>query len=174
LKELKYPIGEFSAQESYSRSDLNAFLQKLKDFPDELSKVVSNITDEQLSRPYRPGGWTACQVVHHVADSHMNMLTRLKWTQTEETPEIKAYFEDRWANEADYSLPVEISVNMIRSIHAKVIALLSSYSENELSKQYFHPESKKLWSIKTVMALYAWHGQHHLAHIKICKGEWLL
>lgn len=172
MKELQYPIGNFKAQDSYTRAELDEFLQNLGDFPEELVTVTSDISEEQLSTAYRPGGWTARQVIHHVADSHMNMLVRLKWTQTEETPHIKAYFEDRWAKEADYQLPIDVSVNMIKSIHAKVVALLSSYTDDELNKQYFHPESKKLWNIKTVMALYAWHGQHHLAHIKICKGEW--
>lgn len=172
MEKLQYPVGNFKGKDSYSPAELDGFLKKLKAFPDELEKVVANISEGQLETEYRPGGWTARQVIHHLADSHMNMLVRLKWTQTEDTPHIKAYYEDRWAKEADYKLPIDVSVNMLKSIHAKIVALLASFSDEELGKQYFHPESQKLWNIKTVMALYAWHGEHHLAHIKICKGEW--
>ncbi|UBM59404.1 putative metal-dependent hydrolase [Marinilongibacter aquaticus] len=168
----QYPIGDFSRAESYSKEELDAFLNALKTFPDDLDLVLWDISDEQLNTAYREGGWTARQVVHHLADSHMNMLVRLKWTLTEDTPKIKAYYEDRWANLPDYSLPISVSVSMLKGIHVKIVQILENLSDEELNRKYFHPESQKYWDLKTVMALYAWHGKHHLAHIKICKGEW--
>ncbi|MGR3809477.1 YfiT family bacillithiol transferase [Jiulongibacter sp. NS-SX5] len=172
MTDLRYPIGDFVHQENYSSQEIAGFLEELKSFPLKLRAVTKDISEQQLETPYREGGWTARQVIHHLADSHMNMLVRLKWTQTEETPDIKAYHEDRWAEEADYKLPIEVSIEMLKSIHARALALLESYSEEELAKKYYHPQSKMYWNIKMVMANYAWHGNHHIAHLKICKGEW--
>ncbi|MCR9065225.1 MAG: putative metal-dependent hydrolase [Cytophagales bacterium] len=172
MENRKYPIGDFTDKGAYSAEEIASFLEVLGNFPEKLEHLVSDITEEELNTPYREGGWTAQQVIHHIADSHMNMLVRLKWTLTEETPPIKAYFEDRWATLSDYTLPIGVSVSMLKAIHAKVVALLENLNEVELNKGYFHPESKKIWPLKSVMALYAWHGEHHLAHIKISKGEW--
>jgi hypothetical protein len=174
MENLQYPIGKFKVKKDYSAEEVAENLETLKNFPKELEKVITGITDKQLATHYRPDGWTAQQVIHHISDSHMNMLTRLKWTLTEDSPKIKAYYEDRWATLADYALPIEVSINMLSSIHAKVVAILEVLSDEELSRTYLHPETNYSFSLKSVMALYAWHGAHHIAHIKICKGEWSL
>ncbi|WP_341225002.1 YfiT family bacillithiol transferase [uncultured Arcticibacterium sp.] len=172
MENLQYPIGKFKVKKDYTKEEAAAFLKTLKEFPSELQKVVDGITDEQLATPYRPDGWTALQVIHHIADSHMNMLTRLKWTLTEDSPRIKAYYEDRWAILNDYSLPFQLSIDMLKVIHAKVVALLENLDEETLNRSYVHPETEYSFTLESVMALYAWHGAHHIAHIKICKGEW--
>ena len=172
MTNLQYPIGDFKAKNEYSKEESASHLEILRNFPEQMEKALIGITEEHLATPYRPDGWTALQVIHHIADSHMSMLTRLKWTLTEDTPKIKAYYEDRWATLTDYSLPYEVSLNMIKSIHAKVVALLEDVPIKTLDKSYLHPETNSAYSLKTVMALYAWHGAHHIAHIKICKGEW--
>ena len=171
MENLQYPIGKFKVKKDYSTEEVASFLETLKNFPSELEKIVANIQSEQLTKQYRPDGWTAQQLIHHIADSHMNMLTRLKWTLTEDSPKIKAYFEDRWATLNDYSLPIQVSIDVIKSIHAKVVALLDGLSEEQLRRTYLHPETNYSFNLKSVMALYSWHGAHHIAHIKICKGE---
>jgi hypothetical protein len=172
MENLQYPIGKFKVNKDYSAEEVAKNLDTLKKFPKELEKVLAGITDKQLATHYRPNGWTAQQVVHHISDSHMNMLTRLKWTLTEDSPVIKAYYEDSWATLADYSLPIGVSVNMLKSIHSKVVATLQGLDDVLLSRTYMHPETNYSFSLKSVMALYAWHGAHHIAHIKICKAEW--
>lgn len=169
----RYPIGIFKPKSEYTPKETASNLKILRNFPEELEKVLDGITEKQLATAYRINGWTAQQVIHHIADSHMNMLIRVKWAQTEDSPKIKAYLEDRWATLSDYNLPFAISVNMLESIHAKVVALLENVNDETLNKGYLHPETNASYSLKTLMALYAWHGAHHLAHIKICKGEWL-
>ncbi len=170
MENLQYPIGKFEAKPAYSSDEINAFLNTLREFPAVLANEIKDINASQLATPYRPGGWTALQVIHHLSDSHSQMLTRLKWTLTEDTPQIKAYHEDRWALLADYSLPFEISVKQIDVIHQKIVAIFESLSAEDLEKQYYHPDAKAHYSLKKVMALYAWHCNHHLAHLKICKA----
>ncbi len=169
METLKYPAGRFQRKDSYTPEELKSFIEVLRKFPEDLASVTKDITDKSLNTPYRPDGWTALQVIHHVADSHSQMLTRLKWTLTEDTPTIKAYHEDLWAQLSDYSLPFQVSVDMCKGIHAKIVNILENLDDAGLSRQYMHPESGKLFDLKTVMALYAWHCAHHLAHIQICK-----
>lgn len=172
MEALKYPVGKFKVQETYSNEEIENFKANLKLFPKVLRETTSGISDAELATPYREEGWTARQVVHHLADSHMNMMIRLKWTFTEDQPAIKAYHEDLWAELPDYSLPIEISLAMIDGIHARISALVENIGEEELEKTYFHPESKRYWKVKEVLALYSWHCEHHLAHINICRGQW--
>lgn len=172
MENLKYPIGELALKDSYTLEETTEHIAYLKNFPSFLKETIKDITEEQLETAYRPGGWTAKQVIHHISDSHTQMLTRIKWTLTEETPTIKAYFEDRWANLSDYKLPFDVSVNLIEGIHIKVVALAESLDSQELKKSYLHPENGQYYSLEKVLALYTWHSKHHLAHIKICKGEW--
>ena len=172
MEELKYPLGKADLKEKYSAEDINYYIETLEALPYELEKLIEGITEDQLNTPYRDGGWTARQVIHHMSDSHLNMLIRLKWTLTEDTPTIKAYDENLWAQLPDYQLPIEVSVNLLKSIHTKIVALAKSFSEEDLKKSYYHPESKSEVNLGSVLALYTWHSKHHLAHIKICKGEW--
>ncbi|MGY3211210.1 YfiT family bacillithiol transferase [Mucilaginibacter sp. HD30] len=116
-----------------------------------------------------PGGWTIRQVVHHVADSHLNSIIRFKWAMTEDNPTIKAYHEDLWAKLADYKLPIEPSLIMLEGIHARLTALLDSFTDEDFNRTFIHPESGATILLKRNLALYSWHGRHHLAHIAQAK-----
>jgi hypothetical protein len=169
MEELKYPIGRFSMKSDYTQEEIEGFKDKLATFPKRFKEACDGLSTSELQKTYRTGGWTAQQVIHHVSDSHGNMLIRLKWSLTEESPKIKAYFEDKWASLADYSLSHEISLNQIEIIHAKVMAIINGFSEEDLEKGYIHPQDGNFYPLKGVLALYAWHGEHHLAHIEICR-----
>jgi len=126
---------------------------------------VAGLTGAQLDTPYRPGGWTVRQVVHHVPDSHLNSYVRFRWALTEEEPDIKAYHEDRWAELADArTAPVEVSLALLDSLHARWVALLRSLNEQEWKRTFRHPQHG-LITLEKNAALYAWHGRHHTAHI---------
>ena len=165
MEELKYPIGRFSAPSEFSEEIWQSNLEALRVFPESLKAILPKI---DLNKAYREGGWTAKQVIHHLADSHMNMLVRVKWTLTENTPTIKAYHENLWAELPDYSLPVEIAVKQLEVIHERVVHLLNSVSHAERKKSYLHPENGKHFSLETLSSLYTWHGKHHLAHLALC------
>jgi hypothetical protein len=164
-EKLKYPIGKFSAPVSYTNDDIHHWINDIKVLPGKLRQAIINLNDKQLDTPYRTGGWTLRQVVHHVADSHMNSLMRFKWALTEDKPTIKAYEESDWALLPDYRLPVESSLKMLEGIHQHLVALFESFTENEWNRSFIHPETGANIPLKRNLALYAWHGKHHLAHI---------
>lgn len=169
-QELKYPIGIYSKPQEITQELLSEYILAISTFPEKLKNEVHNLTDSQLDTPYRPGGWTIRQVVHHCADSHMNSLVRFKLALTEDNPTIKPYFEDRWAELADSkSMPVDAALKMIEGIHARWTVLLTSLSERELSRTFFHPESNKQYRLDETIGVYAWHCNHHLAHITTAK-----
>ncbi|MEP6945969.1 MAG: YfiT family bacillithiol transferase, partial [Acidobacteriota bacterium] len=130
-----------------------------------LAEAVAGLSDVQLDTPYRLHGWTVRQTVHHVADSHMNSIIRFKLALTEDTlPTIKPYFEDRWAELGDSRLPVQVSLDLIASVHARWVALLQSMSDEDYAKMFIHPDTGT-WTLDAALALYAWHSLHHTAHI---------
>ncbi|HQZ82506.1 MAG TPA: putative metal-dependent hydrolase [Pyrinomonadaceae bacterium] len=164
-EDLRYPIGEFDANVEFSTAARSERIETLRELPKRLAAAVEGLNDEQLSTQYRPGGWTIRQTVHHIADSHATSYTRFKLALTEdESPTIRPYFEDRWAELADSAMPVSISLTMLEGIHARWVALLGSLSEADLQKAYIHPETG-VWTIDKAIALYAWHSTHHTAHI---------
>jgi len=163
--QLKYPIGKFEVPVSYTNDDIRNWINTIKTLPGKVRLAIMSLNDKQLDTPYRPGGWTLRQVVHHMADSHMNSLIRFKWALTEETPTIKAYEEAAWALLPDYKLPVESSLKMLDGIHQHLVALFESFTENEWNRTFIHPETGASISLKRNLALYAWHSKHHLAHI---------
>ena len=165
-EKLKYPIGKYQAPEEISEAQLNGWINDLDILPWKLRQVVEGLADEQLNTPYRPDGWTIRQVVHHIADSHMNAYIRFKLTLTENTPTIKPYDQDGWAQLPDKAAPVEISLNLIESLHQKWVYLLRSLSDDDLSRSFLHPEGNREIDLCWSLGLYAWHGKHHLAHIK--------
>ena len=133
--------------------------------------ATGGISEEQLQSPYRPGGWTARQVIHHIGDSHMNSLSRFKWAITEDKPTIKTYDENLWAQLADYSqMPVQDSLDLIRLIHKKLTILLRSLTNEQINREFIHPEFGVVL-VKWNIGLYAWHGRHHVAHIKLVTGR---
>ncbi len=165
IEQLKYPIGHFEHAGEISNEEIQNWLDEIVALPEQLRSAVAGLTEEQLDTPYRPEGWTVRQVVHHIADSHLNSLIRFKWALTEDTPTIKTYFEDRWGELADYSLvPLESSLNFIASLHERWVILLRSLDERDLSKEFIHPESGPV-KLGRNIGIYAWHGRHHLAHI---------
>src|SRR6201996_4894503 len=162
---LKYPAGKFKAPASYTNDDLHQWIEVLKSFPGKLRQSVMGLTEQQLDTKYRPGGWTLRQVVHHVADSHMNSVIRFKWALTEDNPTIKAYEEADWALLADYRLPVEPSLKLIEGLHQRWVSMLESFTENEWARTFVHPASGETIPLKKALAMYDWHSRHHLAHI---------
>ncbi len=170
MEELRYPIGRFKCPQPITKEDVANFINEIARLPTLIAEAVEGLTDQQLDTPYREGGWTVRQVVHHLADSHTNSYIRFKWAITEDKPVIKAYFEDRWATLADASAaPVSISLHFLTALHARWVYFLRSLSEEALNREFIHPESGKAIDLKRNIALYAWHGNHHLAHITNLK-----
>ena len=172
MEKLQYPIGKFEMPLDFDRKMVQSWIDEIKTLPSRFRMVAQSLSDEQLATAYRPDGWTGQQVIHHVADSHMNAFIRFKWTLTEDSPTIKAYYEDRWALLADSLYPpISISLNILESVHYRWIVLLDSMEESDFRKYYIHPEYGKKYPLGAVCKLYAWHGNHHLAHLQILKGD---
>lgn len=170
IETLKYPIGNYKRPEEINENVLKVWTNDISEFPKKLRKETEGLNDEQLDTPYRPEGWTIRQVVHHCADSHMNSIVRIKWTLTEDKPTIKPYYEARWAELADTKLmPIANTLTLIEALHEKWVYLLNSMNEEDWQKTYFHPESGREFTLGELAALYAWHCNHHLAHITSLK-----
>ena len=165
MDNLRYPIGQFNMSEDVSLDQVENLIAQIESLPQLLVDSVKDLREEQLNSSYRPGGWTIRQVVHHIADCHMNGYIRFRLALTEDTPTIKPYNEALWAELEDArTLPVEVSLKLVETLHKRWAVLLRSLSSTELNRQFRHPESGDL-SIKKAIGLYAWHGNHHLAHI---------
>ncbi|WPR74898.1 YfiT family bacillithiol transferase [Algoriphagus sp. NG3] len=171
---LKYPIGRFQKPTHFSDKNLAEASAYLKAFPQYLRETVSGFSETSLNTPYRPGGWTVRQVIHHLSDSHMNALIRFKLALTEDNPTIKPYDEASWANLVDYSLPIDISLSLIEGIHYKWALVLNSMASADFEKTYFHPETQASVPLSEVTLMYHWHSMHHLAHIQhlILRENW--
>lgn len=159
--DLRYPIGPFTYEAAYP---IDKWIKEIEELPTLLRAAAGDLDDEQLDTPYRPGGWTVRQVVHHVADSHMNSYTRFKLALTEDTPTIKPYMEEKWAELPDSQLPVGISLTLLEALHTRWVHVLRSLHTTDLEKAFYHPDTGAT-KLKTAIALYAWHGKHHTAHI---------
>ena len=162
---LSYPIGKHHQQESYSASDRDAMIARLAAQPAALAAALSGLDDDAYARPYRSGGWTVRQLVHHVADSHVNMFIRVKLALSEDEPTIKPYDQDAWVTQADVALvsPM-VSLALLASVHERLVALLRALEPAQFTRGLFHPENGRM-TVEQVLALYAWHGDHHVAHI---------
>ena len=165
MDDLRYPIGRFTHDGPVSDADLARWIDEIEALPAQLRGAVAGLTDAQFDTPYRPGGWTVRQVVHHVPDSHLNAWVRLKWALTEDAPTIKAYDEKGWAALPDtHVVPVEASLAFLAALHARWVGLLRALDRGALSRTFLHPESGENRLDRTV-GMYAWHGRHHTAHI---------
>lgn len=162
--DLRYPIGKYEPQ-PFSSEQKEKWLLDIKFLPEELERALLNLDAAQLETPYREEGWTVQQLVHHVADSHMNAYARFKLGLTENNPTIKPYDEKAWANFADNALPVNISITLLHALHLRWYTALVQVSDEEWERTVVHPEHGRLMSLWLLLGLYAWHGKHHTAHI---------
>jgi hypothetical protein len=165
MTDLQYPIGKFSFQAPLTEDDKQKCLDDISHAPANLRAAVSGLSEDQLDTPYRPAGWSVRQVVHHVPDSHMNAYVRFKLALTEEEPTIKPYAEDRWAVLADTrTTPIEVSLMLLESLHTRWMRLLGSLAAADWKRTFRHPDLGVM-NLEKTLALYAWHGRHHVAHI---------
>lgn len=166
MPDLKYPIGKFDSNAPISPAQRATALTDIAALPAQLRAAVSGLTDAQLDTPYRPDGWTVRQLVHHVADSHLNAVTRIRLAVTEDRPTIKPYLEGKWAELADArTMPLEPSLAILDGLHQRWIVLLGSLGDAEFAREVVHPERGRTMSVDLLTALYAWHGKHHTAHV---------
>jgi uncharacterized damage-inducible protein DinB len=163
-EDLRFPVGKFD-RSAIDRTQRTEYIQTIADLPKNIGAAVEGLSETQIDTPYRQGGWTVRQTVHHLADSHMNSYVRFKLALTEdEPPTIVPYYEDRWAELADSKLPVDVSLALIQGIHQRWAALLNSMSDADFAKTFRHPETGE-WPLLDALALYAWHSRHHTGHI---------
>lgn len=169
LEAKRYPIGLCNYPEIYTPELLKQFRNEIDNFPAALENVVQHFGFDQLQTPYREGGWTINQVIHHCADSHLNAVLRIKLALSNDNPTINPYPEALWAEMPDYDLPFNNSLTLLFAIHRKLVKLIDSLNDEQWNRTYFHPQYHKTFTIKDVVCLYAWHGKHHLAHITNTK-----
>lgn len=166
--DLRYPIGEFAAADYADRAEN---LKTIRDSHAAVTAAVADLSDAQLDTPYRDGGWTVRQTVHHIADSHANCLIRFKLALTEdEPPTIRPYYEDRWALLDDNKLPIDVSLKMIDALHTRWAAVLEGMSDADFARKFIHPDTGE-WTLDGALALYAWHSRHHTAHITALRAR---
>jgi uncharacterized damage-inducible protein DinB len=172
VTDLRYPIGPFAYDGDMTDARRAACVARIAAAPAALRSALAGLSDAQLDTPYRPGGWTLRQVVHHLPDSHMNAYTRFRLTLTEDQPTIKTYDEARWAELPDArTLPVEVSLALLEALHVRWTALLRGLTAADRARQLFHPEHGRLMTLDELLALYAWHGEHHTAHVTSLRAR---
>jgi DinB superfamily len=170
MDDLRYPTGRFSRPDQLTEAERRANVDIVAATPERLRAALQGLTDEQLGKPYRPGGWTLRQVAHHVPDSHVNAYIRFKLALTEDAPVITLYDEAAWAKlEDSRSAPVETSLVMLESIHDRWVRILRAMSPADFSRKLNHPEHGMM-SLDQMLALYAWHGPHHIAHVTTTRA----
>ncbi|MFN2571283.1 MAG: YfiT family bacillithiol transferase [Gemmatimonadales bacterium] len=164
MSDERYPIGKFTPVTQLSSVERSACIAQIADAPANFRRAVAGLSDAQLDTPYRDGGWTVRQVAHHIPDSHMNAYIRFKWGLTEQVPAIKTYEEDDWAKTPEVRAPIAMSLDLLSALHVRWVALLRAMGAEHFARTIKHPE----WgtpSLDTLLALYAWHGRHHTAHV---------
>jgi uncharacterized damage-inducible protein DinB len=165
MEALRYPVGRFDPLATVSHAQRGALIDSIAAAPARLRAAVAGLNGSQLDTPYRDGGWSVRQVVHHVPDSHLNAYIRFRWALTEATPTIKTYNEKAWAELHDaVTAPIEVSLDLLEALHARWVLLLRSLSESDFERSFQHPEWG-IMTIATLLRLYEWHGRHHVAHI---------
>ena len=163
-QDLRYPVGPWHAPEQISETTARGYIADIRGLSGALRKAVGGLSSDQLDTPYRPGGWTVRQVVHHLADSHMNAFCRWKFALTEQEPTIKPYDENAWAKLPDSNLDIGASLAIVDGIHHRWVALLEQSGKDQFSRTLNHPERGVL-RLDTMLSLYSWHSRHHVAHI---------
>ena len=172
IEKLKYPIGKFEKPGRITLETVNRWIDEIEHLPHQLREILKEVKDSLLDTPYRPGGWTIRQVIHHLPDSHMNSYIRFRWALTENKPVIKAYYEDRWSELPDAKFGnIEISLILLEALHIRWAMLLRSLKLEDLHKTFVHPENNSEVRLDENIGIYAWHGKHHLAHIRNCLAD---
>ncbi|MCH9651376.1 MAG: putative metal-dependent hydrolase [Deltaproteobacteria bacterium] len=165
MTDLRYPLGKFSFRDAYDAQQVAQAMAEIEALPAQLKSAVEDLNHDQLATPYRPEGWTVAQVVHHLPDSHLNGYIRMKWALTEDGPTLRTYFEERWAELPDgASLELEMSLGLLAALHQRWVWMLRRLGPSQLERPVVHPEWGAV-SLAGLVAQYAWHGRHHLAHI---------
>ena len=175
IEQLKYPIGQFIRPEIVSQEMVKGWINELEELPSRLTNLVAPLSDAQMETPYRPGGWTVRQLVHHISDSHHNSYTRFKWALTEDKPVIKAYDEKGWANIFDTrTAPIKMSLDHLSAVHSKLVYLLKGLSAEDMQRSFIHPDNLVETTVEVNIGHYAWHGNHHYKHIEglIIREGW--
>ena len=176
MDDLRYPIGKFAYSGPLTPGDRTACIARIAAAPARLRAAVAGLSDAQLDTPYRPEGWTVRQVIHHVTDSHLNAYTRIRLALTEQNPIIRPYEEARWAELPDArSAPVAVSLALLDSLHVRWVLLLRQIGADQWGRTFIHPEQRREITLDELLAMYAWHGEHHVAHITALRGrmEWI-
>ena len=175
MEQLKYPIGIATIPDEITQDHLEEWIAIIDQFPNRLENLVQHLSEKQLDTQYRKDGWTIRQVIHHCADSHHNSYTRFKWALTEDKPIIKTYYEARWAGLFDSKIaPIHLSLNVLKALHAKWVYFLNGLPDEQLSQVFIHPEGNEEISLKKNIGIYAWHCNHHFAHIEnlMIRNNW--
>ena len=171
MEEERYPVGEFRFDGDFTSDVIQGWIDEIEKLPSLLREAVNDLSEDQLDTPYRSGGWTIRQVIHHLADSHMNAYIRLKLALTEEHPVIKPYHEGKWAELPDSNLPITCSLSLIESLHVRWVTILNSLTPDERERTFMHPDSGQI-AVEEYIGTYAWHSRHHLAHItSLCSRK---
>jgi hypothetical protein len=167
LEILRYPIGKYEIPRPITNNHISSWISVLENLPARFEDMVHGLTQDQLETPYRPGGWTVRQVIHHVSDSHHHSYIRFKWALTEDNPVIKPYFEKEWANLFDTkTAPIQMSLDHLKAVHFKLVYLLKGLSREQLKRTFTHPDGNEVTTLEENIGRYAWHGSHHFAHIE--------
>lgn len=168
--DVRYPIGQLQVPEKVTLENVREWLKEIETYTTRLSETVHALSDDELSKTYRDGSWNVRQLVHHIADSQLNMYQRLKLALTDDNPTVPAFDEERWAIQPDTKLPVESSIKMLEGINERIVALGNSLTEEQLDRVFTHQKNGKI-TVATKVAKLAWHEEHHLAHIKIALSK---
>lgn len=168
---LRYPVGKCPQHQTVDEETLKKWIGTIEKFPSQLKVAVSALSDEELDLAYREDGWTIRQLVHHLADSHMNAYLRFKLALTEKRPTIKPYEQDLWAKQPDYEGPIDPSLDIIEGVHHRWANLLHTMKPEDFKQTYIHPEYNDEYDLRESLCQYDWHCRHHLAHIEIAKGN---
>ena len=162
----RFPLGPFDFESPLSEKDYPRLIDHIAATPSNLRKAIGGLNAQQMATPYRPGGWTVAQVVHHLPESHMQAYTRCKLALTEDNPTIKTYAEAKWAELPDLAMtPPGVSLALLESLHTRWVNLLRAMTPAQYQRGFFHPEHRRIITLERLLALYAWHGRHHVAHI---------
>lgn len=162
---LRYPIGKMPNPVTFIQEEVQSWIADIEKLPQQLRDAVQNLTPEQIDTAYRPKGWTVRQVVHHVADSHMNAIIRLKLALTEDNPTIKPYEEQLWAELPDTKMDIEISLALIENLHLRFVQILRDMPWADFKRTFYHPGLAQSVPLGALVSMYSWHGRHHTAHI---------